>query len=97
MMKINYMKIIFELTLAERSFLQENPGSPIKFIRPIHIISSMVLAGRTESEVMSYIDDFFTKDVCDGQLYTHFLRRINQTVNTTPSQNAKNPPDVELE
>jgi len=71
------MKLIYELTIAERNFLENEKSCASKFIKAIHIVSSMCISQRSESDIMSYLDDFFSKDIRNADVYANFLKRIH--------------------
>ena len=71
------VNLIYELTLSERDFKSDGTACSEKFMKAIHVVSSMARSQKGEMEILSYIKDFYVLDLKDSGRFELLKQRLN--------------------
>jgi len=69
--------LIYELTISERDFRSNGFLYSEKFMKAIHVVSSMVRSRKDEMEILSYIKDFYILDLNDPVRFELLKQRLH--------------------
>jgi len=72
------INLIYELTLSERDFRSDGTACSERFMKAIHVVSSMARSQKEEMEILSYIEDFYILDLKDSARFELLKQRLNK-------------------